>query len=130
MTEILIRDRKIQVRQILVKDLPQVCVVVEPFFEMFGEITKNGKLQSKDLFALCAGYADDVVNLCVLMTDCDKEFIRELTPKELFDLTKEVIALSKDFFLFQVAGPLNELSKTLLQIAMMTSIGLNEPCKN
>lgn len=130
MKEIEINGRKIQVRKILVKDLPQVCVVVEPFFEMFSEITKDGQLKHNELFKLCAMHADDVVNLCVLMTDCDKEFLRHLEPRQLFDLTKEIIALSNDFFLAQVIEPLNKLSKTLLQTAILTSIGLNTQSKD
>lgn len=130
MKEIEINGRKIQVRKILVKDLPQVCVVVEPFFEMFGEITKDGQLKHNELFKLCAMHADDVVNLCVVMTDCDKEFLRNLEPKQLFDLTKEIIALSNDFFLAQVIEPLNELSKILLQTAILTSFGLSTQSKD
>lgn len=130
MKEIEINGRKIQVRKILVKDLPQVCVVVEPFFEMFGEITKDGQLKHNELFKLCAMHADDVVNLCVVMTGCDKEFLRHLEPRQLFDLTKEIIALSRDFFLFQAIEPLNEISKILLQTAILTSFGLSTQSKD
>lgn len=127
MKEITINKRNIQVRKILVKDLPSVSIAVAPFFEMFGEITKDGQLKHNELFKLCAMHADDVVNLCVVMTDCDKEFLRHLEPKQLFDLTKEIIALSNDFFLAQVIEPLNEMSKILLQTAILTNIGLKEP---
>lgn len=130
MKEIEINGRKIQVRKILVKDLPQVCVVVEPFFEMFGEITKDGQLKHNELFKLCAMYADDVVNLCVLMTDCDKEFLRNSEPIHLYELTKELVLLSEDFFLAQVAKPINEISVAMLRTAILTGIGLNTPSKD
>lgn len=130
MKEIEINGRKIQVRKILVKDLPQVCVVVEPFFEMFSEITKDGQLKHNELFKLCAMHADDVVNLCVVLTDCDKEFLRNSEPIHLYNLTKELILSSKDFFLAQMMTPIEEISKVILQTAILTSIGLNMQSKD
>lgn len=122
MSKIVIADKEIKVRQIKVKDLPAVCTAAEPFIDKFGEMAKKGGISNSDLFKLCAGYSPDVVNLCVVLTDADKDWLRELEPKQLFDLTCEVIKGSQDFFLNQVIEPINEIAKQLSAVSLMTLV--------
>lgn len=118
MNKITIANQQITVRPIKVKDLPAVCVAVEPFINEFAKISKNGEIKNSDLFKLCAMYSPDVVQLCAVMTDADREWLKELTPSQLFELTVAVINQSQDFFLNQVLTPLKKIGATLTALAL------------
>ncbi|UYZ94030.1 hypothetical protein [Moraxella bovis] len=121
MTKLKISDKEITIRPIKVKDLPAVCVAVEPFIDRFNDISKGGQVTNSDLFRLCAMHSPDVVNLCAILTDADREWLKEQEPKALFELTCEVIKLSQDFFLNQILSPLNKIGKTLTTLALTTT---------
>lgn len=121
MNTITIADRQINVRTIKVKDLPAVCMATSPFIDEFGKISKNGEIKNADLFKLCAMYSPDVVNLCVVMTDVDKEWLKEQEVEVLFELTCEVIRQSADFFLKQIITPIQKIASTLTILALTTT---------
>lgn len=118
MNTIKINDKEITVQAIKVKDLPAVCMAVEPFINEFGKMAKNGNITNNDLFKLCAMYSPDVVTLCVVMTDVDKEWLKEQEPQVLFELTCEVIRQSQDFFLKQIIKPIQKIASTLTTLAL------------
>lgn len=109
----IINGRDIQIRTITVADLPAVCSAISPFIDEFNDIAKTGDVKANDLFVLCSRHAVHIVQLCVVMTDADREFLMALSPKELFDLTAEVITQSHDFFLHQIAKPILNLQRNL-----------------
>lgn len=130
-----IDDLTITVREVLVEDLPAVGVAIAPFITAFDKAVDNdkGTITNSSLFKLCTEYSPDIVNLCCVMTDIPREKAKKLKPKQLLELTEQIILLSQDFFLTQLAKPMlkigNAINTTALQLALsqLSTTPLNTP---
>lgn len=132
MTNLRVADKDITARQIKVKDLPQVGAAIAPFMNKFDHLAKDGGLTHQALIKLCMEHVDDFVRLCVVMTDADADWLRELPPNEFYKLVGQVVTVSHDFFLTELEPSLTALVDSINRqmMSMILSrllIGLNQP---
>ncbi len=107
-TVITIRDRKIEIKPIPVKNLSKVAKLVSPIISEIG----SGSVSLSTIIE----NADNIIELSSLVCNIDKEWVGELDASELLQIIMPVVEVNIDFFVHKMAPELEKVAQRISQI--------------